>query len=143
MDIFDLFKPNVEKLEAKRDVEGLIKALNYKKDLKVRWEAAVALGEIKDKKAVEPLFQALKDESKWVQEESAEALGKIGEPAGESLIQALKHESERVRRKQQSFLGRWDFRALYKLLNRYLSEKELHTLKKLLSIMFSRSAIHL
>ena len=39
-----LFKPNVEKLKAKKDVEGLIKALHYKKDYKVRWRDAEALG---------------------------------------------------------------------------------------------------
>jgi len=31
MGIFDLFKPNVDKLERKRNVEGLIKALQYEK----------------------------------------------------------------------------------------------------------------
>jgi hypothetical protein len=139
VDIFDLFRPSVEKLEARGDVEGLIKTLHYKKDLKVRWEAvkalsrigepsveafvhalkdeselirreaAVALGEIKDEKAVKPLFQALKDESKWVQEGAVEALGKIGEPPVESLIQALKDESEGVRRRATELLGKMRF----------------------------------
>ena len=61
MGIFDLFKPNVEKLEKKKDVHGLIKALRYKKDEwdedDVRRSAADALGKIKDERAVEPLIK--------------------------------------------------------------------------------------
>jgi HEAT repeat protein len=56
MGIFDkLFKPNVEKLKAKGDVEGLIKVLKHKNP-EVRSEAEEALGEI-GKPAVEPLIQ--------------------------------------------------------------------------------------
>ena len=40
------FKPNVEKLADKKDVEGLIKALKGKSE-GVRWGAAIVLGEIK------------------------------------------------------------------------------------------------
>ena len=36
--------PNVEKLKAKGNVKGLIKALDYKKDASVRRAAAKALG---------------------------------------------------------------------------------------------------
>ncbi|MDH5703799.1 MAG: HEAT repeat domain-containing protein, partial [Aigarchaeota archaeon] len=59
-----------------------------------------ALGEMGDKRAVEPLVQALKDEGElsWhVRERAARALGKIGEPAEEPLIRALKNESRDVR----------------------------------------------
>ena len=38
--------PDVEKLKAKKDVKGLIKALRYEKDVKVRYSAAVALGQL-------------------------------------------------------------------------------------------------
>jgi hypothetical protein len=34
--------PNVEKMKANRDVEGLVKALGYQKDTNVRKEAAGA-----------------------------------------------------------------------------------------------------
>jgi len=49
-----LFEPNVEKLEKKKNVKGLIKALRHE-DVHVRWSAAEALGEIGDARAVEPL----------------------------------------------------------------------------------------
>jgi len=47
---------DVEKLKAKRDVKGLIKALG---DSSVRKATAAALGELKDTQAVEPLIAAL------------------------------------------------------------------------------------
>lgn len=57
-----LFKPNAEKQLAKRDVEGLVKALKYKSDEYVRNHAAWFLGELNDARAVEPLIQVLRDE---------------------------------------------------------------------------------
>ena len=81
MGIFDR-KPNVEKLEKKRDIEGLIEALQYRKDLIVRGEAASALGRIGYKRAAEPLVQALKDEDSYVRQEAAIALGNIGDVRG-------------------------------------------------------------
>jgi HEAT repeat protein len=75
--------PNIEKLKAKRNVTALIKALDYKKistDYKhysVRQDAAKALGELGDRRAVEPLILALRDENiNW---RVARALGKIGD----------------------------------------------------------------
>jgi HEAT repeat protein len=38
--------PNAEKLYARGDVQGLIKALNYQKDSSVRRDAAVMLGRL-------------------------------------------------------------------------------------------------
>ena len=91
--------PNVEKMKARRDVNGLIKALGYKKDEYVRWYTARALGEIKDPRAVEPLIAALKDTDKDVRQAAAEALGKIGDPrAVEPLIAALKDAEWHVRK---------------------------------------------
>ena len=78
MGIFDLFKSNVERLQEKKNVKGLIKALRDK-DSDVREEAAEALGEIGDKRAVEPLIQALKDEDLKVRVKAAIALSRIGD----------------------------------------------------------------
>lgn len=50
MGIFGLSKPDVEKMKAKKDVKGLIKALKYK-DMVIRWDAAEALGRIGDARA--------------------------------------------------------------------------------------------
>ncbi len=77
MGIFGLFKPNVKKLEKKRDIEGLVKALGYKKDSRVRLEAAVALGRIGSEKVAKALTNALKDRDMDVRKAVENALEKI------------------------------------------------------------------
>jgi HEAT repeat protein len=62
--------PNVKRLKAKLNVKGLIKALDYRKDDFIRQEAAVALGQIGDSIAVEPLIAALNDCNKVTISES-------------------------------------------------------------------------
>ena len=88
--MFGFGKPNVEKMERKKDIEGLIKALGYEKDTGVRSKAAIALGNIRDVFAFEPLIKALHDPESIVRGNAAEALGKIGDQrAVEPLIQSL------------------------------------------------------
>jgi len=60
--------PNIDKLKVKKNINGLIKALGYEKNATVRAKAAVALGEIGDKKSVEPLIAMLNDSDVDVQE---------------------------------------------------------------------------
>lgn len=77
MGLFGSFlKPNVEKMEKDRDVEGLITALKHK-DVCVRLGAAAALARIGDARGVGPLTQALKDGDVRVQKAMREALEKI------------------------------------------------------------------
>ena len=94
-----LFEPNVEKLKKKGDIDGLIKALSYKKDCHIRMAAAEALSEVGDSKtvkrycgsifreypgqigdinAVKPLFTAaLRDKNADVRKGAAKVLMKI------------------------------------------------------------------
>ena len=135
------FKPNIEKMRTRQDVEGLLKALNHK-DEGVRYEAAVALerlgwkpGDDTEKAryliakrewddlavlggpAVESLIQALKDEDRDVRTGAAEALRKIGEPAVDPLIKALKDEKSDVRTVAAECLGEiGDARAVEPLI---------------------------
>ena len=44
-----------------------------------RWEAAKALGAIKDERAVEPLIKAMSDENEVIRRVTAEALGRLGD----------------------------------------------------------------
>jgi len=57
--------------------------------LGVRSEAAEALGEIGDPRAVEPLIKSLSDKDPFVRSTSADALAKIGEQSLEPLILSL------------------------------------------------------
>ncbi len=92
----DFFKPrpNVQELERRADVEGLTKALRYRRDADVRLAAAAALGRIDDISAVEPLIRALSD--KFIRWEAAAALERIGAPAIEGLRRALTSEDTYV-----------------------------------------------
>ena len=54
-------RPDIEKMERDRDVEGLIKALEHE-HVTVRFGAVAALVRIGEP-AIEPLIQALKDKS--------------------------------------------------------------------------------
>jgi HEAT repeat protein len=83
--------PNIEKMEARGDVEGLIKALEYWKgrgptNRKVQMGAAQALARIGDARAVEPLVRALDRYDDETRHAVAEALGKMGVPAVGLLI---------------------------------------------------------
>jgi hypothetical protein len=101
---FTLFgAPNVQKLKDKRDIRGLIKALNYRKPGKyhIPAEAIEALGEFGDPSAVEPLIKILHNEKYTVKEilgrDAALALGKIRDVrALEPLILALNDKSLRT-----------------------------------------------
>ena len=134
MDILDLFKPNIEKMKKKKDTRGLIKTLKHK-DWKFRKEAAMALEEIgkpaeelliqalgeEDKhvqaraalilgnmghrRAVEPLIQILGGADYSLRLEAARALEKVGKQAVEPLIQILKHENRDVRVRAIEILG--------------------------------------
>ena len=50
------FPPNIEKITARRNIPGLIKALSWKEDTLLHGQAARALGGIGDARAIEPLI---------------------------------------------------------------------------------------
>lgn len=76
--------PNVEKLKLKKDVAGLIRALQTQKDASMREAAAAALGQIGDARAVDPLIVALKDRDWDVCIAAARSLGQMIAALGES-----------------------------------------------------------
>lgn len=84
-----LFKPSVKKLQEKSDIKRLIAILRHK-NADLRDEAARALQELDDARAVGPLIEALKDEDRHVRSKSAEILGQIGDSrAIEPLVEVL------------------------------------------------------
>jgi HEAT repeat protein len=73
------FKPNIDKLRQKRDVTGLIAALQDP-EREIQVNTAEALGLLKDPQALEPLIAALLQGETVVRGEVARALGRIGGP---------------------------------------------------------------
>jgi HEAT repeat protein len=88
-------------------VRYLIKALRDPEFISIRWRAAIALGNLGDPAAVEPLIAALGDENDHVREEAADSLGRIGdERAIPALILAMKDPQRGVRLRAMSALVR-------------------------------------
>jgi len=111
MGMFGLFKPNVEKMEKIRDIDGLIKALGYN-NYDIQNRASEALGRVGEA-AIDPLIHALMTEGFLVNEgfdfrwRAAEALGNTRHAkAVEPLIQALTDRDEEVRKHTVKALGR-------------------------------------
>jgi len=92
----------------------------------IRSDAAKFLGEIADRRAVEPLLTALCDPSDIVREHAARALAAIGDPAAvEPLIRALADETREVRSQAVRSLGELrDPRAVEPLVGMFTDEDE-------------------
>ncbi len=85
------FKPDIKKMRERKDINGLANALKDK-DIVVRMNAAYALGDIGDIRAVEPLIEALKDV--WgVKLAAATALGNLHDERAIEPLEALKKGS--------------------------------------------------
>lgn len=98
---------NVKLLKRRKDVDGLIRVLQTGAHPESREEAAEALGEIRDPRAVEPLIGALKDRDHEVRAEAADALARIGDPrAVEPLNALLGDPRPEVRRAAEKALSR-------------------------------------
>ncbi|MBN2177668.1 MAG: HEAT repeat domain-containing protein [Demequinaceae bacterium] len=69
---------SVPEMIAKSDVKGLVKAL-ADKNPHLRYMAAVGLGLLGDRSAVEPLMVALSDKDHFVRNAVAEALLRLGQ----------------------------------------------------------------
>lgn len=97
--------PDIDKLKAKRNTNGLIKALKYK-DSNYRRRAASALGDLGDRNAVEPLIQALGDNYLDVRRSVVDSLGEIGDSrAVEPLIRLLNDSDWEVKNRTVEALG--------------------------------------
>lgn len=87
---------NIPELEARMDVEGLIKALKEGNTVRERGDAAVALGRIGNSRAVDSLIETLEhDKDYQVRGRAAKALGELDDlRAVEPLIKALFNKNE-------------------------------------------------
>lgn len=93
-----LFRPNVPRLKAQKNVNGLVKALSDR-EVGIREDAARALGELAYPRVVIPLCNSLKDPDWTVRMTVVEALAKIRDArAIEPLVDLLKDEKPAVQK---------------------------------------------
>lgn len=90
--LFGFGKPDVKDMEKKKDVDGLIKALEYEKDVQVRREAAYILGKIGNASAVVHLIKALEDPDSYVRRQAADSLGNIGDAGAVASLNKALHD---------------------------------------------------
>lgn len=121
-----IFKPNIEKLAAKKNIKGLIMALKHN-DKDIRLSAIEALGKIRDSRAIDPLIQTLSQhEGLEIYKNAVETLVKIGEPAFNSLINALRDNDFSIRMYAAEALGLMgDTRAVEPLIHALKDKVEL------------------
>lgn len=105
-------RPNIMELNKKKDVNGLINALDYKRnsknisDVNFRVDVIRSLGNIGDNQAVDPLIVTLTDPEYKIRWRSAHALEKIGDKrAVKQLIVTLKDPEYNVRWQAADALG--------------------------------------
>jgi len=92
-----IFTPNIDRLRERRNIKGLIKALEHE-DSSVQTAAARALGRLRARQAVEGLATLLTHWDDSVQVAGAEALGRTGHyKAVPPLLFLLKERNKRVR----------------------------------------------
>lgn len=85
-----LFKPNVDKLKKRQDISGLVKALEYEKNAKVRSQSAEALGQLGSASAKNALTKALlNDPEEMVRSAAAFGLRRLGGPSTRKQINLL------------------------------------------------------
>ncbi len=87
-------------------VDELVTALRSDESYKVRVQAALVLGKLKDKRALRPLVQALKDENPTVRAVAAQSLGVLGDASAVASLRvaAEADESEFVKREAEAAL---------------------------------------
>ena len=79
--------PKIDRMLSKKDVRGLLKAMDYQKDAAVRERAAVALGELQAVEALPRLNTAAAEDVFKVARAAVEALGTIGTDAAVEAVQ--------------------------------------------------------
>lgn len=155
MSIFNLFKPDIRKLKAKKKVNSLIKALHYKKDCNVRKSAAEALEAIgwepingegiyylialndwnkliyMGTSSVEPLLEVLQDEnSSTLHRECIKALGEIRDKrAVKPLLEVLQNKKTSLREEAVKALGQMGDSTVVKPLISVLYNENSSTLR--------------
>lgn len=118
MGLLDSLLPDkrVKEMVARKDVDSIIDYLNSP-SLTIRAEAAIALGNMGDSRAVEPLINHMYDNESPMRWHAAEALGKLGDPkAIPVLLKALYDKDKFVQQKADNAIWKINRRGLYQLI---------------------------
>ncbi|MFA5255571.1 MAG: HEAT repeat domain-containing protein [Candidatus Omnitrophota bacterium] len=86
--------PTAPQAETQKSINTLLKELEDK-SWDIRYRAATDLGKTKNKIAIQPLIEAVQDESNHVREAAMEGLVKMGQPAVMPIIEAMKERGLR------------------------------------------------
>ncbi len=113
--------PNIEKLKAKRDIPGLVKALHYYQGEPEMFRSGIAaLADLRATQAIEPLTSILADSANAdvIRQITARGLGRIGtEGALQALVSMLNTSSGGVQKAVIAGLGQMaDVRAIAPLM---------------------------
>jgi HEAT repeat protein len=132
----DMNASEVMELEEKKDIQGLVKVVERSKNKNVVKHAIIALGEMKDNRAVEPLIYALNSNLVTIRHYSVMALGHIGNAKAVKPLVTIIHkedEYENVRESAVEALGKIATEEaidnLVAILGTSLSDKALKVLK--------------
>jgi len=90
-----MFEPNIEKMRKNKDLQGIIQASTNKLQ-RIRYEAAIALGDFIEPSAVEALSILLSDEDWGVLHNSAKSLERIGIVAYPGLLKATQNKYKKI-----------------------------------------------
>jgi len=120
-----LFKPNVPKMKARKNVNGLIRLLGDR-DAEIREASARALGELGFPRVIGPLCRALTDPEWTVRISVVEALAMTEDPKGiEALVEMLKDAIPAVAQSAAKALVKYGPLAMNSVA-RILTEREAH-----------------
>jgi len=108
---------------AEGDVDCLIERLNGK-DAPAAMRAAMALGNLKAKKAVPHLLKKLESKDQYMATASLHALVKIGEAAVPELVEATTHKQAQVRKYAGYALGRIGRGKAVKAVSRLVRDED-------------------
>jgi len=117
--------PDVSQLKMKKDVHGLIKALNHKNDSTIRKNAMEVLAEL-GAYAVDPLIAALEDNDQDIRIGAASVLGHIGDtrPVNHLIAFLFKEENWIAQKTAIHALGRIKNPRLIDTLDTVLKENK-------------------
>jgi HEAT repeat protein len=99
-----VFGPNIDRLLADKDLDGLVQVLSHKRS-ELRCQAVQALAELGGEQAVTGIIGALGDQDEQVNATATTCLRQLGQQAGPQLTAALGHEAETVSQAAFALLG--------------------------------------